>query len=206
MKKITKYSGISLILGGFFFAIPNTVILPYVDFGAPFSELLTSTSFFYRMIFAALTVAFLLFGSIGIYLHHSQIDRVRKFRQITFLIAFFGSVFMFANEWHQIFVLPEIANLGPEIMDELGSSTNTGSYAFGAMIALATFSFGWILFNISLLVSKKLKRLGPALIIVGFFVIPLISGITTPVIGGIIGGIILGVGFSLIGFELMKSN
>ncbi|MCF7559487.1 hypothetical protein L3X39_02470 [Sabulilitoribacter multivorans] len=206
MKNLTRYSGVSLILGGLFFAIPNTVILPFVDFEAPFSELLTSTPFFYRMIFAALTVAFLLFGSIGVYLNHSHIERVRKFRQTTFILAFFGSAFMFANEWHQIFVLPEIAILSPDMVDKLGSSVQTGSYAIGAMIALATFSFGWILFSISLLVSKKLKRIGPALVIVGFLIIPLISGIFTPVIGGIVGGVILGIGFSLIGIELLKSN
>ena len=206
MKKLTRYSAISLILGGLFFAIPNTIILPFVDFGAPFSKLLTSTPFLYRMIIAALTVAFLLFGSIGIYLHHSDTERISKFMQVSFIMAFFGSAFMLANEWHQIFVLPEIASLNPDVTNKLGSSDHVGSHAVGTMIALTTFSLGWILFSISLLISKKLKRLGPALVIIGFFIIPLISGLFTPAIGGIIGGITLGTGFSLIGIELIKSN
>ena len=206
MKKLIKYSGVALVIAGFFFAIPNTVILPFEDFGAPFSKLLTSTSFFYRMIFAALTVVFLLFGVIGIYLHHSKIERAKLFRHVTFIITFFGSAFMLANEWHQIFVLPDIANINPESVDKLGSSEQSGRYAIGAMIALVTFSFGWILFSISLLISRKLKRLGPILVLAGFFIIPLFSGIFTPVIGGIIGGIVLGTGFFLIGLELIKSS
>ncbi len=111
MEGLIKCSGISLVLAGLFFAIPNTIILPFVNFEAPFSEVLTSKIFLYRMIFATLTVAFLLFGSIGIYLFHNQIERGKLFRRIAFILAFFGSAFMLANEWHQIFVLPDIASL-----------------------------------------------------------------------------------------------
>jgi hypothetical protein len=206
MKKLIKYSGVALVMAGIFFAIPNTVILPFVDFESPFSKLLTSTSFFYRMIFAALTVVFLQFGVFGIYLHHSKIERAKLFRDVTFIIAFFGSAFMMANEWHQIFVLPEIANLNPDSVDKLGTSDQSSRYAIGFMIALVTFSLGWILFSISLLISRKLKRLGPILVLAGFFIIPLFSGIFTPIIGGIIGGIVLGIGFFLIGLELIKSS
>ena len=206
MEKLIKYSGVALIIGGLSFVITNVAISPFVDFEAPFSEMLTSSTFFYRMIFAAFTVAFLLFGAIGLYLHHLQIERNRLFRRVTFIIAFFGSAFLLSNEWHQIFVLPEIAKISPETIDKLGSSDNIGSYVIGAMIALATFSIGWILFMVSLLISRKLKRLGPTLVIIGFFIIPLISGIITPVWGGIIGSISLGIGFSLIGIELIKSS
>lgn len=205
MKQLIKYCGVALIMGGLFFVITNVAISPFVDFEAPFSEMLTSSPFFYRMIFAALTAAFLLFGTIGLYLHHSQIERARLFRHVTFIIAFFGSAFLFANEWHQLFILPEIAKISPEVMDKLDSSDNIG-YVIGAMIALATFSIGWILFTISLLIAGRLKRLGPALVIAGFFMIPLISGIFTPVWGGIIGSISFGIGFSLIGIELIKTS
>jgi hypothetical protein len=205
MKQLIKYCGIALIMGGLFFVITNVAISPFVDFEAPFSKILTSSPFFYRMIFAALTAVFLLFGSIGLYLQHSQIERARLFRHVTFIIAFFGSAFLFANEWHQIFILPDIAKISPEVMDKLDSSESIG-YDIGAMLALATFSIGWILFMISLLMTGKLKRLGPALVIAGFFMLPLISGIFTPVWGGVIGSISLGIGFSLIGIELIKTS
>ena len=205
MKQLIKYCGIALIMGGLFFVITNVAISPFVDFEAPFSKILTSSPFFYRMIFATLTAVFLLFGSIGLYLQHSQIERARLFRHVTFIIAFFGSAFLFANEWHQIFILPDIAKISPEVMDKLDSSDSIG-YDIGAMLALATFSIGWILFMISLLMTGKLKRLGPALVIAGFFMLPLISGIFTPVWGGVIGSISLGIGFSLIGIELIKAS
>jgi hypothetical protein len=206
MEKLIKYSGIALILGGLSFVITNVAISPFVDFEAPFSEMLISSTFFYRMIFAALTVAFLLFGSVGLYLHHRQVERARFLRHATFILAFFGSAFLLANEWHQIFVLPEIAKISPEVMDELGSSDKISSYVIGAMLALATFSIGWILFTVYVLIAKKLKSLGPALVIAGFLIIPLISVIFTPTWGGIIGSISLGIGFTLIGIELIKSS
>ncbi|NNL16878.1 MAG: hypothetical protein HKO81_09600, partial [Flavobacteriaceae bacterium] len=165
MEKLIKYGGMALILGGISFTITNVAISPFVDFEVPFSEMLTSSPFFYRMIFAALTVAFLLFGSIGLYLYHSQIERAKMFMQVTFIIAFFGSAFLLANEWHQIFVLPEIAKISPEAIDKLGSSDNIGRDVIGAMIAFAMFSIGWILFTISVLIARKLNRLGPVLVI-----------------------------------------
>lgn len=206
MHTLIKQSGVSLIIAGLCFAIPNAFILPYVDFGAPFGELLSSTSFFYRMIFAALTVAFLLFGTVGLILHHHQISRAKSFRQITFIIAFFGSAFMLANEWHQIFVLPDIANINLETANTLGSSDYTGRYSIGALIALTLFSLGWILFSIALLISRKLKRVGPALVLVGFLTIPIISGIISPIVGSIFGSICMGIGFILMGVELTRSR
>lgn len=206
MKKLINHSGIALILGGISFVVTNAVISPFVDFNAPFSKMLTSVPFFYRMIFASLTAIFLLFGSIGLYLHHSQIDRNRLFRHVAFTVAFLGSAFLVANEWHQIFVLPEIAEISPEVIDKLGSSNKIGGYVIGAMIAFTMFSIGWILFAVSLLIAKKLKRLGLLLVIAGFFIIPFVSGIITPVWGGIIGSMTLGIGFYIIGIELIKSS
>jgi hypothetical protein len=206
LETLIKSCGIALILGGLSFIITNAAISPFVDFEAPYSEMLTSSPFFYRMIFAAVTVAFLLFGTIGLYLYHSHTDRGRWLKNISFVIAFFGSTFLFANEWHQIFVLPEIAGTDPEVIDKLDSSDGPGSYAAGVMIALSTFSIGWILFMASLIIAGKLKRSGPALVIAGFLMIPLISGISTPVLGGIIGSISLGAGFVLMGIELMRRS
>lgn len=206
MHTLIKQSGFALIMAGLCFAIPNAFILPSVDFGAPFGELLLSTSFFYRMIFAALTVAFLLFGAVGLMLHHNKTERSKSFRNIAFIIAFFGSAFMLANEWHQIFVLPDVAGISLETANTLGSSDQVGRYGIGAMIALALFSLGWILFSISLLTSRKLKRLGPALVLAGFFIIPLVSGLVTPILGSILGSVCMGIGFCLIGAELVKSR
>lgn len=194
------------MLAGVSFAIPNTVILPFVDFNLPFSELLISTPFLYRMIFAALTVAFLLFGSIGIYLHHQEVKKATLFRNIAFILAFFGSAFMFANEWHQIFVLPDVANIDLKVVEQIGSEEQIGRYGIGAMIAMSVFSLGWILYSISMLADKLLKRWGPLLVIAGFFLIPLVSAFTTPIIGGIVGGVILGTGFLLIGKEVYTSR
>ena len=90
MKNLIKICGITLILGGICFVITNAIFSPYVDFTTAYSATLTSPAFFNRMIFAALTVVLILFGSIGIYLHYSEIERARIFRMIAFLLTFFS--------------------------------------------------------------------------------------------------------------------
>jgi hypothetical protein len=206
MKNLIKYSGVALIMAGLSFVVTNAGVAPFVNFEASFRETLVSPIFLYRMIFAALTALFLLFGSIGLYLHHVHIDRGRSLRLVAFLLAFLGSAFLLSNEWHQIFVLPEIARLSPEAIDRLDASDQIGGYLIGAIFALATFSFGWIFFLISVMITKNVKPLGPALAIAGFFIIPLVSGIFSPVWGGVIGSISLGSGFVLIGSELVKES
>ena len=206
MERVIKNGGIALVLAGLCFIITNAGISPFVNFEAPYSELLTSQLFLTRMIFAALTAFFLLFGAVGLILYQIQMGSAKFLGYFGFWMSIAGSAFLLANEWHQIFILPEIAAINPDAIDRLNTSDNFGGYDLAAIIAITSFTVGWILFALSTLISKKIKPLGPALVIAGFFVLPLLSGILTPVWGGAIGSILLGLGFSLIGRELIKVN
>jgi len=204
MKVLVKYGGISLIAGGLFFILTNVVFTPLVNMEAPFEEVAKSTMFSYRMISAAITVIFFLCGAIGLHLY--QIESTNKFGHITFFLTLIGCAFVLSNEWHQIFILPELARNSPEALASLSASENLNGYGLGAMIAALTFSLGWILFSISMILSKAYSRLGPILIIAGFFIIPTLSVILTPTWGGVIGSTIMGFAFCYLGRELLISK
>ena len=66
-------------------------------------------------------------------------------------------------------------------------------YGLGAIIA------------VSMLLAKVFARPGPVLVIAGFFAIPLLSALISPVWGGVIGNAVLGSGFMLLGRELKRN-
>ncbi len=204
MNKFIRICAVSMILGGLCIIITNCILSPFIDFTAPYSETAITTKFLYRMIFAALSVAFLLLGTVGIHVY--QIEKSNNFGHITFVIVFFGCAFTLAHEWYQIFVMPDLASIDPEAVLDLNSTDGFIKYHIGTMIAIITFSVGWILFSISMLLNKVLNRMGSILVIAGFLLLPILSAITTPVWGGIIGTAVLGIAYILIGLELFRSK
>jgi hypothetical protein len=55
-----------------------------------------------------------------------------------------------------------------------------------------------------MLVANVFARLGPTLIIAGFFAIPLLTAVTSLKLGGALGNAVLGSGFILLGREIFK--
>lgn len=203
MEKLIKNGSISLIMGGVFLFITNAVITPFINIDAPFSDTAQTSVFLLRMISAAITAILLLFGSIGIYLY--QIKSSKVLGHIGFLLAFCGSAFLFANEWYQIFVIPDLAIQSPDALMSLDNSEGLSRYDLGALIAILIFMIGWILLAISMLKSKTFTRLGPILIIVGFFATPIFSAFLPHPWGGALGNTLLGFAFYLIGREMVVS-
>ena len=201
MKKLIKYSGFSVIAGGVFLILTNAILTPFMNLDDPLAEIAKTSIFFYRMSSAAITVSLLLFGTIG--LHLNQIKNSNNFGNIAFILAFFGSAFLLSNEWYQIFVLPELAKNSPDALMSLDSSEGMSKYDIGAMIAIFSFSIGWILFSISMLKAKVYSRLGPILIISGFFITPIFSSFLSPVWASAIGNTVMGFAFCLLGREII---
>ncbi|MCL6274767.1 hypothetical protein M3P19_12165 [Muricauda sp. 2012CJ35-5] len=204
MKNIIQLSAISLIIGGIFFIITNSVLTPLIDFEAPTSVIAQSSIFIYRMSAAALGVGFLLFGLIGLLLAHAK--NLTSFDYLSFIIVFFGNAFTLANEWYQIFVIPELAIIDPDALNSLDETVGFSLYNIGTMIALLTFTFGWIMFCITMLRIGKIARLAPIMILTGLVGIPLVSLISTPAWGGTIGTAIMGIAFVLLGRDLFTSQ
>jgi hypothetical protein len=160
----------------------------------------------YRMVFATLSVACLLFGSVGLYLHHQDTDRARRWRTATFFWVFFGSTCMFANEWHHLLVLPDLAGTIPQAINQFDATDHFGRFLLGGLLAIVGFGVGWFAFSGVLIISGTMKKTGPVLVITGMLLIPLCSALLSPMWGGAIGSLAMGVGYCSMGGELLQSN
>jgi len=198
-----KLSGIAIAAGGVFLIIVNAVFTPMLDLDAPFAEMAASQVFLWRLSLAALTVFLLMIGSPG--LHRYQASRSGLFGKLAFGLAFLACALLFAHEWSQVFFIHSLALVAPDALQAMEDTEGMSALDLEGLIVLITFSVGWIAFAASMLAAKVFSRLGPALVIAGFFAIPLISAVTTIKIGGALGNAVLGSGFILLGRELFKN-
>ncbi|MBT8076609.1 MAG: hypothetical protein KJN61_09075, partial [Gammaproteobacteria bacterium] len=98
-----------------------------------------------------------------------------------------------------------MALAAPDALQAMEDTPGMNAFDLEAMIVLGTFTLGWILFAVSMLLAKVFARPGPVLVIAGFFAIPLLSALTSPLWGGVLGNAVLGSGFILIGRELKRN-
>lgn len=68
------------------------------------------------------------------------------------------------------------------------------------------YTIGWISFLLAIIISKKLRLTGPAVVILGLCVIRLLSATFSPLSSGIAGGTSLGLAFTLMGLDLHKAS
>ncbi|WP_223786569.1 hypothetical protein [Marinicella meishanensis] len=206
MQQLIRHSGLALILAGLFLVISSVVFTPFVDFQAAYADTLTSAAFMYRMAFATLSVACLLFGSVGLFLQHDGIVRARRWRTAAFFWVFFGTACMFANEFHHLFVLPDLAGIIPQAMNQYDASDHFGRFLASGLLAILGFGVGWLVYMLALLFSGYLQKTGPLWVISGMLLVPLLSGLLSPMWGGAIGSLAMGVGFCWLGGELLKAD
>ena len=115
---------------------------------------------------------------------------------------------MFAHEWAQVFFLHPLALVAPDAVQAMEDVEGLNLYELEALIAVVTFTIGWIAFAASMLFGGVFARLGPALVIAGFFAIPLLA-VALPgmgIWGQIMGTVVLASGFILLGRELIKGS
>jgi len=197
-----KLSGIAIAAGGLFQIIVNAVFTPMLALDAPFAEMAASQVFLWRLSLATLTVFLFMIGSPG--LHAYQASRSGLFGKVAFGLAFLGCALLFAHEWAQVFFMHNMALVAPAALQAMSDAEGMSALDLEGLIVLITFSLGWIAFAASMLTAKVFSRLGPTLVIAGFFAIPLIIAVTSTKLGGALGNAVLGSGFILLGLELFK--
>ncbi len=198
-----RLSGIAIAAGGVSLSIVNAVFTPMLALDAPFTEMMASKAYLWRLSLAALTAFLLMIGSPGLYSY--QTDRSGLFGKIAFGLTFLGCAVIFAHEWAQVFFMHNMAVVAPDALQAMEDVEGMSIFDIEGLIVLITFTVGWIAFAASMLVAKVFARLGPALILAGFFAIPLITAVTSIKWGGALGNAVLGSGFILLGRELFKS-
>jgi hypothetical protein len=198
-----RLSGIAIAIGGVSLIAVNAVFTPMLATDVPFTEMMASNTYLWRLSLAALTVFLFMVGSPGLQAY--QGSRSGLFGKIAFSLTFLGCAFLFAHEWAQVFFVHSIAVAAPDALQAMEDAEGINAFDIEALIAIMTFTLGWILFAASMLVTGVVARPGPVLIIAGFFAIPLLSAATTPIWGGALGNAVLGLGFILLGRELLNS-
>jgi len=199
-----KLSGIATAAGGASLIFVNAVLTPMLPQDVPFTEMMASNAYVWRLSAASMTVFLFLIGSPG--LHAYQAGHSRVFGRVAFGLAFLGCALLFAHEWGQVFFVHSMAVAAPEGLQAMEDAIGLNLYDLEAMIVILAFTLGWIAFAASMLVARVFSRLGPALVIAGFFAIPLLTVATSsPILGGALGNAVLGAGFILLGRELVNN-
>ena len=199
-----KLSGFAMIAGGALMILVNTFITPLLPLDVPFPEMMASQVFLWRLSLAALAVFLLMIGSPGLYQYQSS--HTGWFGKAAFALTFTGCALLFAHEWGQVFFVHELARVAPDSLQAMEDVPGLNLYDLEAMIAIITFSVGWICFAASILANKVFARTGAILVIAGFFAIPLLTAALPGVWGGVLGNIVLGSGWIMLGLELNKQD
>lgn len=193
--------GLAVAAGGALTLLVNAGLTPFLAGSASFAETAASTLFVWRQGLSALAALFLLAGSVA--LHRRQADRSGPFGAGAFGLAFVGSACVFAWEWSQVFVVHGIALHAPGALSALEAPGGPTPFDIGVLIALLTFTLGWLAFSASMLIAREVPRPGPGLVIAGFLALPILGGLVPGVWGMVAGNAILGAGFLVLGRSLI---
>ncbi len=199
----TKLGGIAVISGGTLLIVVNVLVTPMLDLEVPFTEMMASNVYLWRLSLAALAVFLLMAGCPS--LHAYQAARSGSFGKVSFSLAFLGCALLFAHEWAQVFYVHSLAVTAPEALQAMEDAEGMNVYDMEAVIVIVTFTLGWIAFAASMLRARVFYRLAPILVIAGFFAIPLFTAVTTIKLGGALGNAVLGSGFILLGREALRN-
>jgi hypothetical protein len=202
--RFMTWSGVALAAGGAITLLVNASLTPFLQTDAPYSATAAAVVFLWRQSLSALAALLLLFGSVGLHLRHA--GPAGRFGAIAFELAFAGSALLLAYEWSQVFFVRDLALKAPELLEELETAEGLSLYDIGPVIAFATFTLGWILLSVSMLLARVYSRRGPILVIVGFFSVPILTAALPGAWGAILGNAVLGIGWMLLGYELLVSG
>lgn len=191
----------ALVAGGALALLLNLLLTPRLPVEAPFDELAASGVFLWRMLVAALVAALLTVGSAGMW-------RVadNPLRKLAAAIAFAGGLLLFAHEWNQVFFVRALALSQPGALVALEEGADMDLFDLGAMLAMTTFSLGWLMVGVSLLRSSRFARRGPLLLVGGFFLVPLLGAIVGGSWGMALGNVVLGLGWISLGRDLASAG
>jgi hypothetical protein len=195
-----RWTGAALAAGGALTLLINAALTPALPSHVSFAKTAASSVFLWRQGASALAAALLLLGSVGVHLR--QAERAGRFGAIAFTVAFLGSALLLANEWGEVFLVRGLALRAPDALRALETGHGPSLYDLGALIALGTFTIGWVALAASALRAGVHSRRAAGLVIAGLLAIPLLGAALPGVWGAIIGNGILASGWLWLGYDL----
>jgi hypothetical protein len=195
-----RWSGIALISGGALTLLINLFLTPFLPQHAALAEVAALPVFPWRQGASALAMLLLLFGCVGLY--QRQAGKAGSFGAMAFIIAFVGTALALSIEWNETFLVRDLAFQAPDALRALDVRHGMGPYDVGTLIALGCFAIGWIMLAVSTILCGG-PRWAAGILIVGFFLNPLLSALTHGATWAlVIGACIPGVGWLLLGKAL----
>jgi hypothetical protein len=203
----TRLFGVALIGGGVLTGIANGVFSPLLPIEGSFAELASSQYFLSRLSLAAAGLLLVLLGMVGLFIR--QAPKQSWFGVFAFVLAFLGTAVIMAHEWAQVFFIHHIAKTVPTALDAMEDVAGPNLFDAESIIVVISFSLGWILWCISMLLARVFSWLGPTLVLAGLFGAPIFGGAlaaigSSPALGPAIGGVIFSLGWIVLGRALLK--
>ena len=193
-----RSGGVCLIFAGLLLFVVAAGLTPTL----PAENTRQSDIFLWRQLASAAVAVLLMNGALGIYLR--QADHPSIVPGIAFALASLGSALLLAQEWNEIFFARDLAIRLPAALEAL-EAAEFSRWDIGALLAVSGFTLGWLALAASTLMTRRFPRWAAWAVIGGFFAIPLSQPIMPGPSGLILGSLILGAGFTGLGYDLLKS-
>jgi hypothetical protein len=196
-----RWSGIALAIGGALTLLVNVVFTPQLPANGRMVDVAATSLFAWRQSASALSVAMLLFGSVGLYL--SQAERAGRLGAAAFALAFFGSALALCVEWSEVFLVRDLAFRAPDALQVLDAGHGKSIYDIGALCSIGAFALGWVLLAISSL-RCGLSRWAAGGVIAGFLLNPLLAAALPGVVGPVLANVVLGSSLFWLGYDVLR--
>jgi len=197
-----RWTGAALAAGGALDFLINACLTPWLPRGVSFAETVASPIFPWRAGMAAAAAALLMFGSVGLYLR--QAERAGRFGAVAFAVALVGSALVLATEWVQLFDIRDLALRAPQTLTKLQAGPGLSLFDVGALVAVGTFTLGWVALAVVTLRARILSSGAAILVIAGFFATPSLQPLLPGVWGAVVSNSILGAGWFWLGYEIVE--
>ena len=195
---------LSLAVGEVVALIVHLVITPMVPSSEGFDVVSSSSAFLWRQSLSAVVAACILLGSAEILCRPAK--DAPRWAGPAAALAMLGSAALIAQEWGEIFIVRALAIAEPAALMRLDSTPGFDSYDAGALTALAMFTAGCLALVAAALRTRGGAKLGPWLVLAGFFLIPLGGALTHSVLGTIPGDVVMDAGWIIWGLDRYRSG
>lgn len=202
MSAFSRWCGVALAIGGVATILINAIFTPLLFGGRiPTGTIPTTGLFLARQSASAFAAMCILFGALGIGLLLLQ-NRNGIFSSSAFFLAFVGSIFVFAVEFSDVFVLHVVALTNTSVFSaiEKNAFLNTGMAS-----AVGVFALGWLLLCLCVWRSKVLPAWAALTTLAGLFLIPALQALIG-YRGAIIGNAVYGIGLAGLGVALSRTS
>ncbi|MBT8268315.1 MAG: hypothetical protein KJN59_03755 [Bacteroidia bacterium] len=202
--RLFRLTGSALCLAGVLVFLVNVLFTPKILAIENFAESAASTAWAWRLGLASLTGILLIISSVGVFalFEHRKPGKIAGILILILLLV--GNALLLAHEWNQWLFVRDMAIHFPDTLNQLEDIDGFTLFDLSAVIGVSAFFLLWVISAIILWAFKIVKWHIPVLIIVGLVSSPIFTIIATPALAAILSTAVVGLGWFLLGLEVIK--